>query len=251
MDFIVKSFDELSTKELYEILKTRAEIFIVEQDCVYQDLDDKDQGAMHVFCWNDQGRVSGYLSVFMKDEKNTVAQIGRVVTLEHGKGLGGKLLREGVEVAERSFAPNKIYLEAQTYAIGYYAKEGFEVVSDEFLEDGIPHVQMERKCRVGAEDKGVEAAVARIAEMEGILDEALKRMNAADSGSRDLLDYQAEIGRLSEYYEGPDWKADFALDEAGALPADLKRGVLSEDGIYDALERNSELLEKIRRNEDD
>ena len=128
MDFIVKSFDELSTKELYEILKTRAEIFVVEQDCVYQDLDDKDQGAMHVFCWNDQGRVAGYLRVFMKDEENKVAQIGRVVTLEHGKGLGGKLLREGVEVAERSFAPNKIYLEAQKYAIGYYAKEGFEVV---------------------------------------------------------------------------------------------------------------------------
>ncbi|WP_081664753.1 GNAT family N-acetyltransferase [Butyrivibrio sp. FCS006] len=241
MELIVKHFDELSTKELYEILKTRAEIFVVEQDCVYQDLDDKDQDAIHVFCWNDKGRVAGSLRVFMKDEENKVAQIGRVVTLEHGKGLGRKLLKKGVEVAERSFDADRIYLEAQKYAIGYYAKEGFEVTSDEFLEDGIPHVQMERRRRVD-----IEAAVARITAMEEILDEALRRMDAAGERPQDLLDYQYEVKELSEYYTGPDWKADFALDEDGLLPKDLKRGVLSEDGIYDALERNKELLERIR-----
>ncbi len=149
MELVVKHFDELSTNELYEILKTRSEIFVVEQDCVYQDLDDKDQDAIHVFCWNDQGRVAGCLRVFMKDKENKVAQIGRVVTLEHGKGLGGRLLKEGVEVAERSFAANSIYLEAQKYAIGYYEREGFKVISDEFLEDGIPHVQMERRMKRG------------------------------------------------------------------------------------------------------
>ena len=241
MELIVKHFDELSTKELYEILKTRAEIFVVEQDCVYQDLDDKDQDAIHVFCWNDKGRVAGCLRVFMKDEENKVAQIGRVVTLEHGKGLGRKLLKKGVEVAERSFDADRIYLEAQKYAIGYYAKEGFEVTSDEFLEDGIPHVQMERRRRVD-----IEAAVARITAMEEILDEALRRMDAAGERPQALLDYQSEVKELSEYYSGPDWKADFALDEEGLLPGDLKRGVLSEDGIYDALERNRELLERIR-----
>ena len=147
MELIVKHFDELSTNELYEILKTRAEIFVVEQDCVYQDLDDKDQDAIHVFCWNDAGRVAGCLRVFWKDhdESAGVAQIGRVVTLEHGKGLGGKLLRQGVNVAEKSFDANSIYLEAQKYATGYYEKAGFKVISDEFLEDGIPHVQMERR----------------------------------------------------------------------------------------------------------
>lgn len=145
MEILVKHFDELSTVELYEILKTRAEIFVVEQNCVYQDLDDKDQDAIHVFCWNDEGRIAGCLRVFMKDAENGVAQIGRVVTLEHGKGLGGQLLRKGVEVATESYKAKEIYLEAQVYAIGYYAKEGFEVVSDEFLEDGIPHVKMERR----------------------------------------------------------------------------------------------------------
>ncbi len=146
-EVLVKHFNELSTHELYEILKTRSEIFVVEQDCVYQDLDDKDQDAIHVFCWNDWGRVAGCLRVFMRDKEKKVAQIGRVVTLEHGKGLGGELLRKGVEVAESSFDADSIYLEAQKYAIGYYAKEGFKVISDEFLEDGIPHVQMERKMR--------------------------------------------------------------------------------------------------------
>ncbi len=246
MELIVKHFDELSTKELYEILKTRSEIFVVEQDCVYQDLDDKDQDAIHVFCWNDKGRVAGCLRVFMRDEENKVAQIGRVVTLEHGKGLGRKLLKKGVEVAERSFDADRIYLEAQKYAIGYYAKEGFEVTSDEFLEDGIPHVQMERIRCGAAQSRGVEAAVARITAMEEILDEALRRMDSAGERPQALLDYQSEVKELSEYYSGPDWKADFELDEAGLLPGDLKRGVLSEDGIYDALERNRELLERIR-----
>ncbi len=144
MSFIVKHFNELSTIELYEILKTRAEIFVVEQDCVYQDLDDKDQNAIHVFCWNDSGRVAACLRVFWNNEAEGIAQIGRVVTLEHGKGLGGKMLHEGVRIAEDILKANKIYLEAQEYAIGYYAKEGFEVVSDPFMEDGIPHVKMER-----------------------------------------------------------------------------------------------------------
>ena len=146
MEFIIKHFNELSTTELYEILKTRFEIFVTEQECIYPDLDDKDQDAYHVFCWNDSSRVAACLRVFWKDGDAAagVAQIGRVVTLEHGKGVGGKLLHEGVMVAIERLHVKKIYLEAQEYAIGYYAKEGFEVVSDVFMEDGIPHVKMER-----------------------------------------------------------------------------------------------------------
>ena len=148
MEIIVKHFDELTTRELYEILKTRFEIFVTEQECIYQDMDDKDQDAIHVFCWNDDGRVAGCLRVFMRDAEKDIVQIGRVVTLEHGKGIGGKILRKGVEVAKKSFNAKKIYLEAQVYAIGYYAKEGFEVVSDEFMEDGIPHVKMELQVQL-------------------------------------------------------------------------------------------------------
>ena len=73
MDFIVKRFSELSVEELYEILKTRFEIFVTEQECIYQDLDDKDKDALHVFCLNESGRVAGCLRVFWRDEKNGVA----------------------------------------------------------------------------------------------------------------------------------------------------------------------------------
>ena len=83
-----------------------------------------------------------------KDKDTGVAQIGRVVTLEHGTGLGGRMLHKGVELAINKFGARKIYLEAQEYAIGYYAKEGFKVVSEQFMEDGIPHVQMEREITV-------------------------------------------------------------------------------------------------------
>ncbi len=144
MEFLVKHFSELTTTELYEILKTRSEIFVVEQNCVYQDLDDNDKNAFHIFCWNENGRVAATLRVFWRDEAAGIVTIGRVVTLEHGKGLGGKLLRKGVELAKKQFKAKKIYIEAQEYAKGYYAREGFEVTSEPFLEDGIPHVKMEK-----------------------------------------------------------------------------------------------------------
>lgn len=155
MPFIIKHFNELTIRELYEILKTRQEIFIIEQDCPYMDIDDLDLDAIHVFSMNEEGRVTSCLRVFMREIKETTepeaamkevrtAQIGRVVTLNHGEGLGGALLHEGVKIALDHYKADKIYLEAQTYAIGYYAKEGFKVVSGEFLEDGIPHVKMER-----------------------------------------------------------------------------------------------------------
>lgn len=135
-----KFFYELTTKELYEILKARAAIFVVEQKCAYQDIDDKDYSSLHVFYEND-GEVEAYLRAFPKEEH--VVQVGRVLTLHHGNGLGGKLLHEGIAQIKKSFHPEKIYLEAQCHAIGFYKREGFSVCSDEFLEDGIPHVGME------------------------------------------------------------------------------------------------------------
>ena len=92
----------------------------------------------------------------------------------------------------------------------------------------------------------VENAIKRITEMESILDEALRRMDNAEEALQGLLEYQTEIKKLDEYYSSQDWKDDFALDEEGFLPKDLRRGVLSEDGIYDALERNRELMERIK-----
>ncbi|MBO4219405.1 MAG: GNAT family N-acetyltransferase [Clostridia bacterium] len=144
MDFTLKHFSELSNTELYEILKTRQEVFVVEQNCPYMDIDDADKDALHVFSWNDSGRINACLRVFYKDKAAGIVQIGRVVTLDRGIGLGGQILHKGVEIALEQFNAKKIYLEAQTYAVGFYEKEGFKVISEPFLEDGIPHVRMER-----------------------------------------------------------------------------------------------------------
>ena len=140
--FTVKTFEELTAEERYEILRTRIEIFVVEQNCPYQEADGIDQRSLHVFSTGEDGRVTSYLRLFERDA-DTV-QMGRVLTLEHGTGLGGKLLHEGVRLAEERMNAKKIYIEAQCYATGFYAREGFVITSDEFLEDGIPHVVMER-----------------------------------------------------------------------------------------------------------
>lgn len=140
MEIVAKFFDELTTVELYELLKARAEIFVVEQNCIYQDLDDKDYNSIHIF-YKKGKKVLAYLRAYQKE--NDVVQIGRVLTIEHGIGLGGKLLRTGIDFIKEKYHPQKIFIEAQCYATGYYEREGFTVCSEEFLEDGIPHVQME------------------------------------------------------------------------------------------------------------
>ena len=143
MKLVSKYFEELTTTELYELLKVRSEVFVVEQNCIYQDLDDKDYRSLHVFYEEDR-EVLAYLRAFTK--KEGVVQIGRVLSTTHGIGLGGKILKEGLLQIQEKFHPKKIYLEAQCYAIGYYEREGFKVCSKEFLEDGIPHVEMELVC---------------------------------------------------------------------------------------------------------
>lgn len=140
MELTIKTFQELTTKELYEILKVRGAIFVVEQTCAYQDIDGLDETSLHLF-YEDGGQVQAYLRAFEKEPG--VVQMGRVLTLHHGEGLGGHLLHEGIPVIKEQFHPRKIVIEAQCYATGYYEKAGFQRCSEEFLEDGIPHVRME------------------------------------------------------------------------------------------------------------
>ena len=141
MNLVIKKFDELTTVQLYEILKLRAEIFVVEQNCPYQDLDDIDYDSLHIFY--EQGRkVVAYLRIFPKKDDRDTLQIGRVLTLNHGTGLGRKVMEQAVKAVKTTNC-KRAYLEAQTYSIGFYEKFGFKVISDEFILDGIPHVKME------------------------------------------------------------------------------------------------------------
>ncbi len=128
-------------------MKARAEIFVVEQNCIYQDLDGTDYRSLHVY-YEEDGTVLAYLRAFEKENMENTVQMGRVLSIEHGIGLGGKILQEGLKVIREKMNPMCIYIEAQCYAVGYYEKVGFKVCSEEFLEDGIPHMQMKLEFNV-------------------------------------------------------------------------------------------------------
>ena len=144
MHLIIKTFSELSATELYEILRLREAVFIVEQNCPYPEADGKDPDAVHLWYSGENGRVDAYLRLYYKNDEPGTVQIGRVVTSAEarGTGLGRKILHEGIRYAVEKMGAERLYLEAQVYAIGFYEKEGFKVSSGEFLEDGIPHVEM-------------------------------------------------------------------------------------------------------------
>lgn len=143
MQTIIKTYNELTVDELYEILKLRSIVFVVEQNCVYQDLDDIDKRSYHIYMKEkDKPEIKVYLRVFEKD-KDT-AQIGRVVTEKDSrrKGYASKLIEKGIEISKNEMKKTKVYLEGQVYAAQLYEKVGFKIISDEFLEDGIPHYKM-------------------------------------------------------------------------------------------------------------
>ena len=141
MTFVAKHFSELTPAELYEILRARAEIFLLEQGIHEQDLDGIDYDCLHCFLWED-GKAIGTLRAFYTDPQKTKVKIGRVVTLTHGKGHG-KLLMEGSLDAIKKHLPYKtLYVHAQVQAAGYYERFGFSRVGEEFDEAGIPHVEM-------------------------------------------------------------------------------------------------------------
>ena len=142
MNFISKKFSELTTVELYKILKSRTEIFLLEQRIICQDMDGKDYESLHCY-FADGDRVIAYLRAFCSGED--VVTIGRVLTLEHKKGLGSELMKKSIEEIKKEFNCQKIIVHAQTQAVGFYEKMGFNSVSEEFLEEGIPHITMEMK----------------------------------------------------------------------------------------------------------
>ena len=132
MEFFAKRFFELTTTELYEILKSRAEVFMLEQNIICQDMDGVDYSSLHCFMI-DNNRVIAYLRAF--NGENGYVKIGRVLTINHGKGFGRMLMDK--------MPCDKIVLNSQKQAVEFYLKFGFRVVSDEFLEEGVPHFKME------------------------------------------------------------------------------------------------------------
>ena len=141
----VRSFDELTAPELYNILKARCDVFIVEQNCPYPDLDDYDQKALHL--WTEtNGEVLAYCRLFNSGIKYKEASIGRVLTTEsaRGKTLGKQLIAYAIDVIENRFQTTEIRISAQDYLLNFYSRFGFQDTGKKYLEDDIPHTEMFR-----------------------------------------------------------------------------------------------------------
>lgn len=136
-----KSFQELTTDELYELLRVRSEVFVVEQNCVYQDLDGDDQKSIHLWL-TVNGKVVALARVCPAGTHMKEISIGRVITTERGKGYGKMIMLHAIEAATEHFGATLIDIEAQEYAKGFYESVGFRQSSETFMLDGIPHIKM-------------------------------------------------------------------------------------------------------------
>ena len=141
MKLIIKHFNELSAKELMEIYKLRVAVFVVEQECPYQEIDNYDDVSYHLWLEDESGMLA-YSRVLPAGSKFDKVSIGRVISAKRRCGLGTEIMKAAIEVAKDRFSPDSITLEAQVYAIPFYENVGFKVVSEQFDIDKIPHVTM-------------------------------------------------------------------------------------------------------------
>ena len=145
MEFKIKLFSELNTTELYQILQLRSEVFVVEQDCVYQDIDFKDQKALHVFGFKND-KVVAYTRIFKPGDYFKNASIGRVVVAEKERkfGYGHLIMKASISAIKNNFKVDEITISAQKYLKKFYETHQFKQVGEEYLEDGIPHIRMDK-----------------------------------------------------------------------------------------------------------
>ena len=140
---IVKTFNQLTTSELYDLLQLRSEVFVVEQDCVYQDIDGKDQKAFHILGIKNN-KIVAYTRVFGPGDYFNEAAIGRVVVKESERKFkyGYDIMKTSIDAVDYHFRVTTIKVSAQTYLRKFYNNLGFKQVGEEYLEDGIPHIAM-------------------------------------------------------------------------------------------------------------
>ena len=143
MAFLLKKFDSLLTKELFEIYKLRNEIFIVEQNCPYQDIDNKDLSALHLMKFEDQ-KLIAYCRILPPGASYNEPSIGRVsVNEQHRKqGLGKTLMQKSISETKQLYKNQAIVISAQMYLLKFYADLGFVAEGSQYLEDDIPHIKM-------------------------------------------------------------------------------------------------------------
>lgn len=143
MNYHIKDFSQLTTKELYEILRLRSEIFVVEQNCAYQDIDSKDDASYHLY-FEDHGAIVTYLRILPKGISYPETSIGRVLTKPayRKQGLSKELVQRAIDYITEVLGEREIKISAQSYLQKFYKSVGFETTSDIYLEDGIAHIEM-------------------------------------------------------------------------------------------------------------
>lgn len=142
MEWYIKKFEDLTNTELFEIYKLRSEVFIVEQNCPYNDVDEKDKIAFHIYSKDyENDNIISYGRIFLE---NDYAHIGRVIVNKdfRSKGLGRELLKKLIYVSNDKFANKDIFIEAQARLQKFYEEFNFKSISETFLLDGIPHIEM-------------------------------------------------------------------------------------------------------------
>jgi ElaA protein len=144
MNFIIKPLETLDTAELYKILQIRNEVFIVEQNCPYQDLDQKDQKSLHLWMQDAMGNITAYCRLLPAGVSYNEPSIGRVLTAANNRkeGLGRKLMETAIDYILNEWNTAAIRISAQLYLKDFYGSLGFQQIGDSYLEDNIPHIEM-------------------------------------------------------------------------------------------------------------
>lgn len=145
MTIEILTFNELTVDKLYELLRLRNEVFVLEQECAYLDVDGKDQMALHVLGWKD-GKLAAYARCFKPGDYFDEAAIGRVLVAQEFriKGYGHQITEAAIDAIEKQFQTEAIKISAQTHLVGFYQSHGFKSIGEPYLEDDIPHIQMLR-----------------------------------------------------------------------------------------------------------
>ena len=139
----VKTFSELTLQELYRILQLRSEVFVVEQDCVYQDIDGKDEKALHVLGFKNN-KIIAYTRLFKAGDYFEYASIGRVVVAKNERAFkyGYDIMDVSIKAIKTHFKEQKIKISAQAHLKSFYNNCGFIEIGEEYVEDDIPHIAM-------------------------------------------------------------------------------------------------------------
>ena len=140
----IKKFDELTARELYDVLKLRQDVFVIEQTCIYPDMDGCDFLCRHALLRNNDGELIGYLRILPPGQTFDTAAIGRVLVQEDARGRGAarQLMTEALNFIRDTLMQRQVKLSAQRYLVKFYESLGFAAISEGYVEDGIPHIDM-------------------------------------------------------------------------------------------------------------